>query len=137
MSRPEYGSDLHLWPVKPEVSPLREEDADMPGQFPESWPESSLNAVARSTDPGTSWEAARSITPEKLSLDQQAVLDVLRRRGPMTDERIRRHVIGISDSGCRTRRSELVAAGLVRDSGRKDTLRSGRRAIVWEAVERE
>lgn len=117
MSRPEYGSDLHLWPVKPEVSPLREE------------------AVARSTDPGTSWEAARSITPEKLRESQRIVLDFFRAWGPSTDEYLcYRLEDEMSPSGARTRRSELVAMGLVRDSGRKDVLRSGRKAIVWESV---
>ena len=110
-------SDLMLWPAKAEVSPLREE------------------AVARSTDPGTSWEAARSITPEKLRESQYKVLRVLQIYGPMNDERLTEMVVGLmSQSGARTRRSELVSMGLVRDSGRKDVLRSGRRAIVWEAV---
>ena len=35
----------------------------------------------------------------------------------------------------RPRRIELVAAGLVRDSGRKRATSSGRMAVVWEAVE--
>ena len=37
-----------------------------------------------------------------------------------------------SASGIRTRRSELVHAGYVRDSGHRATLPTGRKAIVWE-----
>jgi hypothetical protein len=37
-----------------------------------------------------------------------------------------------SPSGIRTRRSELVEEGIVKDSGRLETLPSNRKAIVWE-----
>lgn len=156
-------SDLCLWPARAEVSPLREEPpATVPSQRCKCHPADAYlgctrcpscghwsfdemagacerrtcgHAVARSTDPGTSWEAARSITPEKLRESQQVVLMALRGLGPMTDERLCWHLAEyLSPSGARSRRSELVAMGLVRDSGRKDVLRSGRRAIVWEAV---
>jgi hypothetical protein len=36
-----------------------------------------------------------------------------------------------SESGLRTRRRELVDMGLVVDTGRTETLPSGRKAIVW------
>lgn len=141
-------SDLSLWPAKAEVSPLREEPMTTDTNWctthgkplTECWNNAHAeeHAVARSTDPGTSWEAARSITPEKLRESQRAVLGALKLAGPSTDERIYRCLheseYDITPSGARTRRSELVAMGLVRDSGRKDVLRSGRRAIVWEAV---
>lgn len=39
-----------------------------------------------------------------------------------------------SESGLRTRRSELTAAGLVRDTGSRVRLPSHRYAIVWSAV---
>ena len=39
-----------------------------------------------------------------------------------------------SVSGLRTRRSELVKRGLVKDSGKKRKLESGRMAVVWEVV---
>ena len=107
-----------------------------PGQQ-EALPLTPSGAVARSTDPQTSWQAARSIDPEGLRESQQQVLDILRRHGPLTDEGIYRFVNGEqSVSGARTRRSELVQAGLVRDSGARGTTSAGRRTIVWEVNER-
>lgn len=97
-------------------------------------PATPSGAVARRTDPSTSWDAARSISPEGLRASQQQVLQILQRHGPLTDEGIYRYVNGEqSVSGARTRRSELVEAGLVRDSGRWSTTAAGRKAIVWEA----
>jgi hypothetical protein len=62
---------------------------------------------------------------------------LLKEQGPMTDERIYRfHRItaAMSPSGARTRRCELVVAGKVADSGKRERLPSGRMAVVWEAV---
>jgi hypothetical protein len=39
-----------------------------------------------------------------------------------------------SESGLRTRRNELVEAGLVRWSGQYKKMNSGRRGRMWEAV---
>lgn len=95
-------------------------------------------AVARATDPGTSWEAAESI--DGLTERRRAVLDCLRLLGPMTDTALisaySRHE-DLKDwppqsvSGLRTRRKELVDRKLVFDSGEKEVLPTGRRAIVW------
>lgn len=99
-------------------------------------------ARARSTDPETSHAAARSV--KDLRSSQADVLVVLRRMVPMTDEELVEtyqdlarsgFVRSQSPSGIRTRRSELVELGLVEDSGQRETLRSGRRAIVWKARE--
>lgn len=101
------------------------------------------HAVARRDDPGTSWEAADSVTGIRES--QRVVLATLRRGGPMTDEQLLDQVTRalqngyleayrISPSGCRTRRAELVALGLVRDTGKRDLTVSGRHTIVWEAA---
>lgn len=96
-------------------------------------------AVARRTDPSTSWEAARSVTGIRES--QQQVLDLFRAFGPMTDEAAytehRRYSLSAhiqSVSGFRTRRSELVARGLLEDSGERRVGSTGRRMIVWRAV---
>lgn len=108
-------------------------------------------AHARRTDPQTSHDAARSISSDKIRASQQAVLDVLAQRGPMSDADLvdlyvsgwTRHTdppefVGPlpmqSPSGIRTRRAELVELGKVVDSGERATLPSGRRAIVWKAA---
>jgi hypothetical protein len=99
----------------------------------------------RTTDPGTSREAASYV--RGLTEKQQAVLHLLRRhRRGLSDQSIialygsarGRAPFGIiprqSESGIRTRRAELVARGLVRDTGRRTTTPSGRKAIVWQVV---
>lgn len=92
------------------------------------------HAVARRTDPHTSWAAARSLDPETLRASQSYVLGVIQDRGPMTDEDLVYATSGtMSPSGTRTRRSELVSKGLVYDTGKRVILRSGRHAIVWAA----
>ena len=100
--------------------------------------------VARSTDPETSHQAAASVT--NLTEKQDAVLDCLRTMGPSTDQMIQvryanlfsfGHAPRQSGSGLRTRRAELVRKGLVRDTGERVTLSSGRKAIVWEVTPNE
>ena len=100
-------------------------------------------AHARRTDPQTSHDAARSIGAPELRLSLSAVLDVIADRGPMDDRALiaayfRDIDTGVrpmqSESGIRSRRAELVDRGLVRDTGERVTLPTGRKAIVWEAV---
>ena len=50
-----------------------------------------------------------------------------------TDEELQAD-LAMPPSTQRPRRVELVKAGLVRDSGRVRKTRSGRNAVVWEAV---
>ncbi len=97
-------------------------------------------AVARRTDPQTSHTAADSV--QALRDSQQRVLKVLQDDGDGTDEDIAswyassERLLGWpqqSPSGLRTRRSELVDAGFVFDTGRRKTLPSGRESIVWTA----
>lgn len=94
---------------------------------------------ARRTDPGTSHEAARSVTP-KVRASQQAVHAFLLKHGPATDEewvaayQADPEYPRQSVSGLRSRRNELHEQGRVRDTGQKATLQSGRRAIIWRAV---
>jgi len=91
-------------------------------------------AHARSTDPETSHAAASSMTQEKLSNQRETVFETLRVRGPMTDVDLVELLPLESPSGVRTRRRELVSAGLVEDTGGRETLPSGRKAIVWRVV---
>jgi len=101
-----------------------------------------MNAYARNTDPDTSHEAAASL--DDLTARRRAVLHVLQRFGPSTDAllvatyetEIERGALlpRQSSSGIRTRRHELVDAGLVVDTGTRWRLSSGRNAIVWRAT---
>lgn len=95
---------------------------------------------ARTSDPATSHEAAGKVTNKRRV--QVEILRMLRRIHPhaLCDDTIRtiyresadvHDLPPVSDSGLRTRRSELVSAGLVVDSGERATLPSGRRAIRW------
>lgn len=94
-------------------------------------------AHARRTDPQTSHDAARSV--RDLTAKQAMILAVLDSAGPCDfDDLIEnyrdRGLPAQSPSGIRTRVSELVARGLVEDSGDRSVLPSGRRAIVWRVA---
>jgi len=87
---------------------------------------------ARTTDPETSHEAAQSVT--NITPLKQEILQRL--MTPMTDadliETIRTGSRLIAtESGIRSRRAELVQAGLVKDTGARVKLATGRNAIVW------
>lgn len=99
-------------------------------------------AFARRSDPPTSHEAAASLPADRLRLSQNAVLRVLRGRGPMCDTDLLAAYANVaregstrfppqSESGIRTRRKELVAKGLVKDTGDTVVLESGRKSVVW------
>lgn len=99
--------------------------------------------MARATDPQTSFDAARSV--RNLGALHKAILKILTSRGPMTDPVLEEYYQSyrwyptnnwpeVSPSGLRTRRSELVKARYVRDSGQRAKLSTGRMAIQWEVV---
>jgi hypothetical protein len=98
-------------------------------------------AVARRTDPDTSWAAAHSVT--ELREKQRLVYEILEHYGPLTDQGIAGYYghdpsLPIqSPSGLRTRRCELVDKGLVKDTGERVKLRTGRRAAVWRVTTEE
>lgn len=93
-----------------------------------------LFAHARETDPETSHHAAGSVSSHQAALIRTRVMSVLKDT-PATDEAVidafASHGWPGSPSGIRTRRSELVEAGHVIDTGRHRKTRSGRDAIVW------
>lgn len=97
--------------------------------------------VARTTDPETSKDAAASLSRDKIRETQANILEVLERYGPSCDEEIAiyfQQLASLQDwprqspSGLRSRRAELVSAGLVKDSGERTKTASGRQTIVWE-----
>jgi len=90
-----------------------------------------MKAYARNTDPGTSHEAAAKVTP-KLRKLQQEVLDIFQRHRRLTDLDLQ-EVTYTAGSTYRTRRSELVKMGLLRNSGDRKH-QAGANRIVWEIV---
>lgn len=96
-----------------------------------------VKEIVRRHDPGTSWEAAYAVSSEKRQLLFRLIYRALT-VAPRTDDElhevITRARVPHSESGLRTRRSELVAAGWVRDSGEKRSSANGHPATVWEAV---
>lgn len=87
---------------------------------------------ARTTDPETSHEAAQSVT--NITPLKQEILQRL--MTPMTDTDLYQLLstssrLIVTESGVRSRRSELVQAGLVIDTGERVKLATGRKAIVW------
>lgn len=99
-----------------------------------------LKAHARRSDPQTSHDAADSISDIELRLRQAAVLKLFEVMGPMEHQRLiaayTAHGLRLglpkqSESGIRTRCSELVSLGRVKDSGARVMLPSGRKSIIW------
>lgn len=93
-------------------------------------------ATARATDPLTSHEAAESITYETATAIQKNILELFVRHKTLDDKSLVNYYRGafdseIAESSVRTRRHELVEAGLIKDSGLKIKQRNGRRAILW------
>jgi len=83
----------------------------------------------------TSRDAAEAVRPDANRL-RSVVYAAIRGAGPdgLTDEEgIGR--TGLSPSTYRPRRVELVAGGMVRESGRTRKTASGRKAAVWVATD--
>lgn len=97
---------------------------------------------ARTSDPKTSHAAAQSVRRATLTDTHKRVGRLLAVYGPQCDEQIAElwrdaerddpKWPRVSPSGLRTRRRELVDAGLVVDSGRETRTRSGRRTVLWQ-----
>jgi hypothetical protein len=98
-------------------------------------------AGARRTDPATSHEAAARV--ENITESQRCVyLMLLTAALNDTDgfalyrktAAVVASIPMMSESGYRSRRAELVAKGLVRDTGERVKLASGRNSIVWASI---
>jgi hypothetical protein len=94
---------------------------------------------ARGSDPSTSHDAGRSIDDMN---ERQRLVHKMLSAWPtgLTDEQVRDQFDRFgwphqSQSSLRSRRAELVAAGLVRATGETRPTRSGRQAQVWEVCE--
>lgn len=88
----------------------------------------------RTLDPATSHQAEASVTG--LAESYRIILAILRESGPMNDEKLiatwrKTQNKKASDSGIRSRRSELAATGLIVDTGDRIKMDSGRMSIVW------
>lgn len=95
-------------------------------------------ALARTTDPTTSRQAAASVTG--ITRLQANVLALFHHHGPMTDGDLldlHQQMVDAGDyppatpSGVRTRRNELVASGRLVDTGERSTTAAARACIVW------
>jgi hypothetical protein len=88
--------------------------------------------VHRVDAPDTSVAAAKSMDRQCTGKQHLRLLDVLDAAYPggLTDEQLQDRA-EVSASSQRPRRGELVAAGLVADTGRTRPTRSGRAAVVW------
>lgn len=90
----------------------------------------------RISDPSTSRLAAESV--KHVTVQQRAILRIL--VTDLIDEELVTRYNSLADaqlapkaspSGIRSRRSELVWAGLVKDTGRREKMSTGRSGIVW------
>ena len=99
-------------------------------------------AVARNTDPETSWAAARKASVH-IRDSQTEVWAMLKKWGPICDEQLHGHLRiaaqlnskkCLSPSGARTRRSELVALGLVVFNKTYATTHNGGKTREWRTA---
>lgn len=85
---------------------------------------------ARNGDPETSHEAAASLEPEDLTTTKHKILQRLETYGNLTDVELV-DMVKASPSGVRTRRHELVEAGLVEFAGEFAKPNGNRRHRTW------
>lgn len=94
--------------------------------------------LSRISDPVTSFEAAASV--RNITETHQNIVTILEDLRQATDEEIANYyaqAVGVygwkkvSPSGLRSRRAELVDAGILKDSGVKGRTASGRLTIKW------
>ena len=105
-----------------DVPPAREARTAPPGEF----------AMVRTSDPSTSKEAAAGASVNAAKLRARC-LEVLRAHpAGLTDFQLA-DLVGSQQTSAGKRRGELVAQGLVRNSGERRPSPSGAAAIVWRS----
>ena len=82
----------------------------------------------------TSSEAAEAIAPAASYWRTKAIVAICSRRSGFTAEELAAH-LGCERVTIQPRTSELRALGSIKDSGERRYNRSGKRAIVWVAIE--
>jgi hypothetical protein len=103
------------------------------------WIYQQLEARARSTDPDTSHDAARSIGSLRLNEVREAILALLRVR-PLADWMLVEFYLmdaslpKQSPQSIRSRRADLVRMGLVEKDGTAPHPETGRRHTLWRAT---
>ncbi len=83
-------------------------------------------------DRDTSSDAAASVAPRAETLRARALDEIERSNGLTADQVAGR--LGMSILSIRPRITELARLGMVRDTGERRRNNSGRRAIVWAAI---
>lgn len=98
-----------------------------------------MNAKARITNPQTSHNAAESV--QNMTEKREAILHIFKVRSSLTDfelmevyQEMQEFLPLQSESGIRTRRSELVRMGLLKDGGERRPNENGRSCVVWTIV---
>lgn len=95
----------------------------------------STEAFARASDPETSHHAAESVSARLREL-QAAVLGYAYINPEGFNHVELNQYFSTQSSTYRTRCSELVAKGYIRDSGERETIGSGRRHVVWQITDK-
>ena len=93
--------------------------------------------IARTSDPATSWRAATSVNKKTINKVMKTILFLLS-KADFTDEEMLDYKMltgKFSPSGFRTRRNELLKAGLIQSSDIGKT-KSGRFCQIWQLSER-
>lgn len=116
-------------------------DVDAPMQAPpgEHKPVRRMPARVRQADPVESWEAAMSLSEQKIAELDGLILDVLRAHGALIPQQIAVHVLDLRpgewvEGSVRTRMRPLERRGLVREMGERGQTSRGRSAAKWVAA---
>lgn len=91
-------------------------------------------AFARSSDPGTSWAAAKSVEGAEATRMELVVLAALKAHPAGLTGHELVEATGLNYESCTPRIRPLVRKGLVVDSGERRTGLSNRKSIVWKAT---